>query len=365
MQTEYTDKHDQKEILCKNCGAKLSFAPGTQHLKCEYCGAMNEIEISKEEIKENDFLEFLDKGIDTAPKEVVNTLKCDACGAETTFEPNVVSEACAFCGNNLVVKNATSHDIIQPKSLLPFKVDNKESIALFQKWLADLWWAPNALKKYARQKKISGMYIPYWTYDSDTTSDYTGQRGDNYQETETYEEDGETKTRIVTRTRWTYVSGRVWENFDDVLILASHSLPKKYIEKLEPWDLESLVPYDGKFLSGFKTESYQVDLKDGFEEAKDKMEVVIRGKIKNDIGGDHQRISSLSTYYDDITFKHILLPVWISAYRYNDKVYRFMVNGRTGEVQGERPYSVIKITLFVLFIISLIVAGYFLYQKYK
>lgn len=365
MQKEYTDKQDQKEILCKNCGAKLSFAAGTQHLECEYCGAMNEIEISQEEIKENDYLLYANKGRICAKTQVVNTLKCDACGAETTFEPSVVSENCSFCGNSLIVKNASSHDKIQPKSLLPFYVNDKESVALFKKWLHGLWWAPNALKKYARQKKLSGVYIPYWTYDADTTTRYRGERGTDYQETETYEEDGETKTRTVTKTRWSYVSGTVWDKFDDVLVVASASLPKKYIEKLEPWDLENLVPYDDKFLSGFKAESYQVDLKDGFEVAQGKMEPTIRSTVRSDIGGDRQRISSLDIDYDDVTFKHILLPLWISAYRYNKKVYRFMVNGRTGEVKGERPYSAVKITFFVLFILALIGLGIYLYNEYN
>ena len=31
-------------------------------------------------------------------------------------------------------------------------------------------------------------------------------------------------------------------------------------------------------------------------------------------------------------FKHILLPLWLSAYHYRDQSYRFMVNARTGEV---------------------------------
>jgi hypothetical protein len=80
----------------------------------------------------------------------------------------------------------------------------------------------------------------------------------------------------------------------------------------------------------------------------------IDSKIRWDIGGDEQRILSKTTYYSDITFKYILLPVWISAYRFKDRNFQFLVNARTGEVQGERPYSWIKITLLVLFIIALI-----------
>lgn len=92
------------------------------------------------------------------------------------------------------------------------------------------------------------------------------------------------------------------------------------------------------------------------------MENKIREDIEDDIGGDRQIINTTNTDYNDITFKHILLPIWISAYKYNNKVYRFMINGRTGEVQGERPYSWIKITLAILLAIIVIIVIYLLSQ---
>ena len=92
------------------------------------------------------------------------------------------------------------------------------------------------------------------------------------------------------------------------------------------------------------------------------MQPVIEDSIKRDIGGDVQQIHSIHTDYQDITFKHILLPLWISAYKYNDKTYRFTVNARTGEVQGERPYSGWKI-FFFCFTLTAIIAGSILFYK--
>ncbi|HBF87077.1 MAG TPA: hypothetical protein DDX39_00435 [Bacteroidales bacterium] len=360
-----TAETNQSEIICKGCSASLVYKPGTTNLKCEYCGAENEIIVSNEEIKEISFEKFLSEKYDSVDKVEVVTVKCQGCGAETTFDPNIISDSCAFCGSVIVVKTGTSQSIVKPGSLLPFQIDAKKAFLEFKNWINSLWWAPNDLKKLASQsEKIKGMYIPYWTYDSKTSSSYTGQRGDNYTTTETYRgSDGKTATRTVTKIRWTYASGHIYHNFDDVLVLASNSLPRKYTERLEPWDLDKLIPYDEKFLSGFKTETYHIDMKDGFTDAKAKMDDAIRTMIKRDIGGDHQQISSVNTTYEDITFKHILLPIWISAYRYSEKVYRFMVNARTGEVQGERPYSWIKITLAILAGIGAIAAVvYFINQ---
>ena len=77
------------------------------------------------------------------------------------------------------------------------------------------------------------------------------------------------------------------------------------------------------------------------------MNAVIRRDIERDIGGDSQRIHHVNTKHADITFKHILLPMWLAAYRYRDETYRIVVNARTGAVQGERPWSWVKIGLAI------------------
>lgn len=130
------------------------------------------------------------------------------------------------------------------------------------------------------------------------------------------------------------------------------------MRKLEPWDLDKLLPYQDEYLSGFRCESYQVGLEEGFNRAKELMDDEIRDGVRSDIGGDEQRISSVSTQHNDVTFKHILLPVWLSAYKYRNKVYRFMVNARTGEVQGERPWSWLKISMTVIAVLALAAVAY-------
>jgi predicted RNA-binding Zn-ribbon protein involved in translation (DUF1610 family) len=358
----------QKETVCKGCSGKLQFAPGTNFLKCPYCGMENEIKTSTEVFEELDYEKFIKEFEAQSTSQEVATIKCQGCGAQTTFNPNVVSDSCPCCGSPLVIKDATTTHTIKPKAILPFSIDHEIAFKEFGNWIKKLWFAPNKLKRYALQQgKLTGLYIPYWTYDSVTATDYTGERGDDYQTTETYStiENGKsvTKTRTVTHTRWSSASSHVDNIFDDVLVVASKSLPKEYVEKLEPWGLEKLVPFNENYLSGFKTESYQVDLKEGLEDAKVKMNSVIHSTICSDIGGDHQRVHTTHTTWTNITFKHILMPIWISAYSFRNKTYRFLINGRTGEVQGERPYSWIKITFAVLAAAVVILVIVLLAQK--
>jgi len=352
---------------CVDCGADLKFKPGTTSLTCEYCGAKNEIPVLDTEIEELDFHEYLRKHNAEGETVEVQLVKCEGCGSESTMEPNITSSSCPFCTTPLIASAAQSVSVIQPKSMLPFKVEKQEAIAAFRKWIKKLWFAPNALKKAALSfEHFKGVYLPFWTYDSDTNTQYVGQRGEHYNVTESYTEevDGKsvTKSRQVQKTRWYPAAGRVDENFDDVLIPASESLPKKKLRELEPWDLENLVSFDPKFLSGFISEKYQVDLEEGFGKAKKIMDELIERAVRNHIGGDEQRIYSSKTNYSSITFKHILLPVYASAYKFKGKVFQFMVNARTGEIQGERPWSTWKIALSVIGALILIGGGYFLYK---
>lgn len=351
---------------CSGCGANLTFQPGTSTLSCQYCGAKNEIRTEAACVEEIDFEKFLSANQPEANLHEVHTVTCANCSASTTLKPNATSDSCPFCATPLIVKNATTSKLIKPKYLLPFKIERKAAETSYLKWLGSLWFAPNDLKQSAKQTmdKLSGLYLPFWTYDSSTKTDYTGERGTYYYVTETYTNSkGERVSRQVQKVAWAYASGCVNNEFDDVLVCASPSLPQNLATALEPWDLDALTSFDERFLSGFKTESYRVDLKNGFETAKLLITPRIESSVKSDIGGDLQRVSSMHTTYENITFKHILLPVWISAYRYNEKVYHFMVNARTGEVQGQRPYSIIKIALTVLGALALIVAAVMIFGK--
>tara|TARA_B100001287_G_C22684948_1_gene532762 strand:+ start:2638 stop:3702 length:1065 start_codon:yes stop_codon:yes gene_type:complete len=337
---------------CTNCGADLSYSPGTTQLKCEYCGSENEIIQIDQEIEELDFEEYLSNEVN---KEVLVTqayVNCKQCGASSTLPENVTSSSCPYCASPLVIEQAEDEKVIQPKSLLPFKLDRSQSREKVKKWVKKLWFAPNKLQKVVLNfEYFKGIYIPYWTYDMDTISNYTGQKGKYY-----YVKSGD---KNVRKTKWYPASGTINKFFDDILTPATKSLPERYIKKLEPWDLENLIPYDKNYLTGFITEKYQIDFKDGFKEAKTIADKEIRILIRKDIGGDTQRIQHVNSIYNDIKFKHLLLPVYVSSYNYNNKIYQFLVNARTGEIQGQRPYSWVKIVLFILLLSIIIGTIYF------
>src|SRR3982751_249842 len=343
---------------CPGCGADLIFEPKDGCLTCPYCGHTEQIIVSDGKVEEHSYEEYLQPRSSQLQKLAQDALEvqCSSCGATVTFTPPEVARECDFCGAKIVAQPKSADPTVAPEGVLPFHVAQPQATANVKQWISSRWFAPNALKKFATPEAIDGVYLPFWTYDANTTSYYTGQRGEYYYVTETYTETDDqgrsvTKTREVRHTRWWPVSGTVSRWFDDILIPASKSLPVNRLNALEPWDLPEIKPYDPAYLSGFKAQRYQVELAEGFEQAKAIAAGVIEGDVRSDIGGDEQMISDIKTHYSAITFKHLLLPVYAGAYRLNQKVFQVVVNGRTGEVQGDRPYSFWKITLLILSIL--------------
>lgn len=381
---------------CENCGGSLQFAPGQNALTCPWCGHTQEISPGAGRAPARQYaggaegqdvllrdpatgraIQWdashkapqldeipLDRGLRLEQSsdltETVRTLSCPNCGARIETGTESHAGLCPFCATPVVTDTGTTR-LIKPQGVLPFVLTEDQARSALDDWLRGLWFAPSGLTQYARKgRRMQGVYSPFWTFDADTRSSYRGQRGDHYYETVyvTQEVNGRMQRvpQQVMRTRWTPVAGRVARGFNDVLVLASSALPRRFTDALAPWDLSHLVTYDPRYLSGFQAEGYTIPLAEGHVIARQEMAGVIAMDVRRDIGGDTQQISAIDTDFSAETFKHVLLPVWLAAYKYNGKSYRFVVNGQSGRVQGDRPWSVWKIALAVILALAALAA---------
>jgi len=350
---------------CPACGSNLRFAPDLDKLKCAHCGHEETIPETRGRIPELDLRAVEGGAVPATALAEVRVTRCANCGAEVEFDADLHARECPFCASPIVTDTGVTR-LIKPQAQLPFLLSEEQSRSAMNRWLGGLWFAPNDLKKYARaERAMDGMYVPYWTYDAATRSRYSGQRGTVYYETRpvTVIVNGQRKTQMqqIARIRWQRASGGVARNFDDVLVLGSKSLPKAFTDALAPWDLSALSAYEPRFLAGFRAEGYTIPVEKAYGEARAIMNATIEHDVRRDIGGDQQRIERIETDVGALTFKHVLLPVWLAAYRYRGKSFRFVVNGRTGTVQGERPWSSAKIALVIA--LALLIAAVMAYAQ--
>ena len=342
----------QARFTCAACGADLAWDPGQGQLKCTACGNLESLPPTAGDTGEQCFEEALSHQQQISPGAL--EVKCDGCGAVFAFEPPQVAGACPFCTARIVMQPKAASPLVAPNALLPFKIPHAGAQNLVRGWIDGLWFAPSALKKMAQLAAQQGVYLPYWSYSAGTITQYRGERGERYTEVvTTTNQQGQRVQQQVVRVRWSGAQGVVQGPHRDVLIVATKVVDER-VTDLEPWDLESLTPYEPAYLSGFQAQRYQVDLPAGFVLAKKRMQPQIEAWIRADIGGNEQRILASDTQYRDVAFRHLLLPVWIGAYRFQGRVFQIAVNARTGEVQGDRPYSALKIALLAIAVLLVI-----------
>ncbi|GAA4395995.1 hypothetical protein GCM10023187_03580 [Nibrella viscosa] len=364
MHSELTDV---VRVPCKTCGSQLKFSADKQKLSCDYCGNTEDLPFTKTRLIENPLPFRLEKTqLTHAPTEEKRVYACRNCGAKTTINFDTPTVTCAFCGSKNVNPEAQKTRLIEPAGVLPFRISKEGALQRFKSWVGDDWFAPSDLKAGAMLDNLHGMYIPYWTFDARAYSDYEGEAGFYYYvPVQVRDANGRLVSQQQQRVRWEYRSGSHQAFYDDVLLMASKKLSaqERTVQEVSRYDMQAVVDYDPCFLLGWEAEVYSIDLTESVRKAEEQIRDRERSACAGQMGGDTQRGLRVNTRLTEQTFKHILLPLWICAYIYNGKTYRFLVNGQTGQVAGERPKSVWKIALVVGAFLLLVLLLYSLAKK--
>lgn len=350
----------ERKKSCVNCGAQLTYEPGTDTITCDYCGHVENIDQKTQPFEELELYKYLESMGAQSHSMELTMLQCDNCGATQHIEDNYKSLHCVYCTMPLIIEDLYTEEWILPGAVVPFSFKTDKAHEIFKKWVNGLWWAPNNLQRASLSPEYTkGLYVPYWTFDAQLKSSYTGKRGDYYYVTVTRGSGKNRRTSRERRTRWSSTSGTINGFVDDTLVQASNNTSRQIPRQVAQWKLEDLKTFNTSYLAGYVTEKYTISLKDGHLTANEKAKEIAQNWIRQDIGGDEQRISSMDMHLTDETFKHVLLPLYISAYNFNNKRYNFYVNGQTGAIHGDRPYSFWKI--FLAIIAALIVVGVIVY----
>jgi DNA-directed RNA polymerase subunit RPC12/RpoP len=356
--------NESLSLPCPSCGSELRYSAEHRKLRCDYCGYVEEIDHSNDKVVEKSLTDAANKLADFVPEDFgKKVFDCQNCGAKFMVESEKVKVKCGFCGSTKVNLEAYQHQYIQPVGIIPFYVSRDEAESKFKDWIRRGWFHPSKLKRMAALEDLHGIYLPCWTYDAQTESDWRGDAGYYYYETRMVRVNGKMQPQQVQKIRWQHRSGHLSHFFDDILVVASGGLEQKALERILPFRLEEVVNFDPRLMMGWESEIYNLEVDKGYQVADEIMDFKIRHMCSAQLGGDTQRNLRVSSQKFEQTFKHIILPAWICSYTYRDKLYHFSINGQTGKVHGQKPISWIKIAILVVLFALIIVGIYYLRES--
>jgi Zn finger protein HypA/HybF involved in hydrogenase expression len=339
----------REKFHCPACGADAHWNPSKHALICPFCGTESPATLqSRGEsavIVEHDLVTALRQIPDDARgwQAEKTSVRCQSCQAISVFDAAKVGQRCDFCGSSQLLPYSEVKAAFRPESLLPLKVSESQARELIRAWYARQWLAPNALRSRALVDTAKGIYLPYWTFDAKAHAAWSAESGRYYVVRQ--------GNRNVRHVKWTPASGELSHVFDDQLVPASRGAGARWLRGVEPFPTSELIPYQPGYLAGWTVERYQIDLVEAASRSRQQMEATLRELSAAQVPGDTYRNLMVRSTFSDQRFKHILAPVWLLTYRYGAKSYQVVVNGVTGKIAGERPWSWVKIALLTMMVL--------------
>lgn len=353
MNLQKTTTMQETDRKCPQCGGTMDYDPALSRLHCPFCDYTEEIKtddtkpLKAQELKleEAEFTENFDWGTEQ------KTVTCKSCGATTVYDALEVANECPYCGSNQVME-AAGVRTMAPGGVVPFRIDRKTAGERFKSWLGHKLFCPKEAKESAKAESFTGIYLPYWTFDADTHSTYTGEYG--------YQKKRKNGDKEEVYYEWHRGSGQFSKFIDDELVCACGDNHDKYIlSSIEPFKTDENVAYKPEYIAGFAAERYALGVKDAWKKAKEAIKEELKSLAGNKLQSEHSAQSTrnvqVSSTFENITYKYLLLPIWISSFTYKGKVYQFMVNGQSGKVGGKSPISPWRVLVAILIAVLIIV----------
>lgn len=330
---------------CPGCGnSNLVFDPVEQALYCDYCnthGATIVVQQAGVDVALDlaHGLEELEKSL---AQDAVHSIQCPSCGSRLTFGTNARAAACPFCGNKLPAERIQPFSALRPGWILPFGISHKLAQEKVSEWIKTRWFAPQSYRKLSTAKQdITGVYLPFWSFDAQVKCRYTGERG-------TKKPEARDKNTIdpATDYEWRICAGQIVSSLNDIQVPASERLSPELQSQFD-WKLDRLVAFDPRFLAGYRSEIAQIQLSRAHAQARSVMGKKLQGEICSEIGGDSQRVHEKDPQWTSEKFRLFLAPVWVLRCQHKGENKLILVDGQSGDIVGERPYSTPKIIAFI------------------
>jgi transcription elongation factor Elf1 len=343
-----TEKMDTPTTFtCPKCGASTQYNVSSGGVACEHCGFTASVVAQKVGQRAETF-EFTLSTLSQAQQGYGverRQLHCDSCGAEFAVAETALTSTCPFCASNKVNISSAPSEQLRPRFLIPFKVQADALKARVSEWLGKGWFHPSDLAKMIVIDRFTGVYLPFWTFSAHIASSWKAEVG--YERTVRRYNASTKSWESHTVIDWRWENGQVGLDVADLPICGSTFLSRVILEKLQPFNLNELVTYSPDFLAGWQAHAYNLTLPTAWEQGKATMRERAKIACYADIHSSHVRNFTMTADFADEAWRYILLPVYIAAYKYEEKIFQVMVNGQNAVVAGQKPVAWWKVWLAI------------------
>ena len=342
---------------CPSCGGRMRHDVEMHALVCESCGealGTNQDRIADE--AETPLDPALHTGLAHVWAASSHEIVCEQCGAHTFETPGVKTQTCPYCGSHQFVDSKQLQALVAPQVIGLFEIQEAEADKKLREWLNEGFFSPDDLSNDAGNFQLRPAYYPFWTFDGGVEIRWSAEVRENY-------------SRSTSRNpEWRAVNGAEIEFFDDVLVPGVSAMALKDVLPIFPFKLKELVRFEQEHLAGWPAMAYDLPMSEASLLARETVIRNLRPKIHSRImpGKEKRSVSIGAGQWTGLTYKHVLLPLWVGTFNYGSQSYRVFVNGQSGKVGGEKPRDAVKfygiwaIGILLFVILGVIAAWLFL-----
>jgi DNA-directed RNA polymerase subunit RPC12/RpoP len=324
-----------KEIfLCLKCGGRVEFDILSNQLTCLYCGYTPTTgEERSAADAEHSLYQVLptESGHRWAASQ--QQLSCQRCGAVSLWQPEQKAVECPYCASHQLIASEETAALIDPQAIAVMQISEEQAVRRTQEWFGRGWFVPDDLSKAVKKHILHPAYYPFWTFDGVLELHWSCEINEGSSDA----------------ASWVRRSGVETELFNDTLIPGLQRLKFEAMKKLGPYNLMDMVEFKPQYLAGWPALTYDRPLAKASLLARERVVKNLRQQLYDRVAPGRQKrgLKAGGVNWLDMTFKYVLLPLWIGTYHYQGKSYQVYVNGQTGKVSGEKPRDLLKTILII------------------
>ena len=341
-------KRKPKSYKCPACGANTQFDTTAARIACKHCGYTSPIKPDPVGLTEahHEFtlktLSASNQGWGVKRKHML----CESCGAEFSITEDAITSTCPFCAANKVHISHAPVEFLRPEFIIPFKISLEKKQTLVNEWLRQGWFHPVDMVSNAMTQKFTGIYLPFWIFDVKINANWRA----HLESSDETEVTGKNNSQIEYKDGW--VTGQTQLEINDIPHPGTNKASHVLLENLQPFQFEELKNYSPDYLAGWQAQNYNIPLEASWATAKEKIREIAKSTIRHQINGTKIRNFSMTAKFPDETWRYVLLPVYLSAYKYKNRTFQIMVNGQTGTVAGQKPVVWTKVWLTIALLLA-------------